>query len=59
MSKIRVSYGVTKNMGNYESARVDASKERTLGEHEDYETAFNAILFDLKKLIHATANELR
>jgi len=44
-TKISVGYGITINLGNYESARIDISKERPLELDEDYEETLS-IEFD-------------
>ena len=44
-TKISVGYGITINLGNYESARIDIRKERPLELDEDYEETLS-IEFD-------------
>ena len=44
-TKVSVGYGITINLGNYESARIDMSKERPLELDEDYEETLS-IEFD-------------
>lgn len=57
--KINVSFGRTFNIGNYESVRVDVSKERELSSDADFEATFYAILNDLKELVNEQESELK
>ena len=53
--KIKVSYGYTKNMGNYESQRIDASTEFELDEDTlmaEIKESRQALLNELKKFVH-------
>lgn len=61
--RISVSYGLTINLGNYESERIDASCERDLysfpDENEKFEDAFVAELARIKALVKAAAATAR
>jgi len=52
-TKISVGYGITINLGNYESARIDISKERPLELDEDYEETlsveFDHLVIEVEK----------
>jgi len=39
-TKIKASVGITKNIGNYESVRLDASEERDIVDGEDEKAAW-------------------
>lgn len=53
--RISVSYGLTINLGNYESERIDASYERDLGQYESIEEGFNTEFMRVKALVKTAA----
>lgn len=54
--KIQVKYGYTKNLGNYESERLDIGIERDLDENEDIKIAFTSEFAQCKKFIRTALN---
>ena len=57
--EVWVSVGLTLNLGNYESARLDAGMSIPLEEGQDYDTAFDKAWENVLKEIGEQAKELK
>lgn len=56
--KVGLNVGVTMNLGNYESARVDAWAESTVKEGETNEQAFERVNEQLQEQLSMRSKEL-
>lgn len=54
--KITVNYGLTKNLGNYESERLDVSIERDLDKNENPEVVWTTEFARCKKFVRTALN---
>ena len=52
VSEVSVSYGATRNMGNYESMKVEYRVTRTLEEGDDTATIIRATVVELQKMVN-------
>ena len=59
MKRIRVSYGVTCNLGNYESFRLDMSLERDVDEGETAGHAFSKGYKQVMEEVHGRVDVTR
>ena len=56
---VGASLGVTLNMGDYESARIDCWLTDSVRENEDVDSAFNRILSALESKVEEVADNYR
>lgn len=55
-NEITVSVGLTKNLGNYESLRIDASARRVLIDGEDRPSAWKSLWDEVQDQIEGQLN---
>lgn len=55
-NEISVSIGLTKNLGNYESLRIDASAKKSLADQEDRDGAWNDLWNEVMDQVEAQLN---
>lgn len=56
MAKVKVSYGVTINLGNYESRRIDASLEFDVKD-DDWEKCMDSLYESVRNKVHGFNNK--
>lgn len=52
ITEVKVNYGVTKNMGNFESLRLDYSVTRTLDDEESPKEVLKDLSGKLQKMVN-------
>ena len=57
--RIRVAYGKTINMGNYESTRIEVEATDTTRDDESMEDGIDRLFGDLKDKLHSLESEYR
>jgi hypothetical protein len=58
-TKVRVSYGVVLNCGNFESVRLESGIERDLAPGENYQTAFADLYKQVRTMVDRAGNKAR
>jgi predicted kinase len=59
MSKIKAAIGITKNLGNYESLRLDASEERDVSEGENKDEAWKELWKSVENQLEGQLEEAK
>lgn len=60
MSKMRVGFSKTINIGNYESIKISVEVEEDFHkDYDDYEGIFDAIFANLEKIVQEKEEEIR
>jgi len=56
---IKVNYGKTINLGNYENVKIDVGVEVELGVKDDFESNLNLLYLEMEEFIENKEKEIR